>query len=115
MVTEGRGPDTFWGCQGPGLLLAFCGVRAPACCHHRTVSGPRPAVTFLGVIQQIIQNLPSDVVFRSIEALFYEGAGHRYIGIRTSHDPMYPKKALFRKSYIIIFETKNPMYGQTVT
>ena len=75
----------------------------------------RGPVTFWGFIHHFIQNLLDDVVLSGPEALFYEYIYQHYIRIRAMPDPMYPKKSLFMKSYIILFRTKNPMYGLSVT
>ena len=78
------------------------------------MSSSRGSITFWGFIHQIIQKLLNDVVLSASEALFYEGTYQRYIGIRATPNPMYPKKAHFRNSYIIMFETTDSMYVQTV-
>ena len=70
----------------------------------------RGPVTFWGFIQQILKKLLADVLLSGSEALFYEGKYQHYIEIRTYPDPMYPKKTLFRNSYITLFETQNLLY-----
>ena len=84
MVTEGRGPDTFWGCQGPGLLLAFCGVRAPACCHHPTSRE---------IFHHFRQVAPSDVLEKTCARKFY-------IKIPAFSYPFGPEKSSPRNFYI---------------